>query len=96
MAFLTLSMCEIFHSMNMRSLQKSIFTLGTHNLYLWAAMLASFVMTTVVIYTPGLNTVFRLVALSSADFLIAGALAIAVIPIVEVIKMIQRKIRHSN
>jgi Ca2+-transporting ATPase len=30
MAFLTLSMAEIFHSLNMRSRRESIFTLGTH------------------------------------------------------------------
>ncbi|NLV17208.1 MAG: cation-translocating P-type ATPase [Syntrophomonadaceae bacterium] len=90
MAFLTLSMCEIFHSMNMRSLRKSIFTMGTHNWYLWLAMLGSFLMTIVVIYVPGLNSLFRLVALSGADFLIAIGLAVSVIPIVEIIKLIQR------
>ena len=35
MAFLTLSMTEIFHSFNMRSLNQSVFTLKHHNPWLW-------------------------------------------------------------
>ena len=38
MAFLTMSMCEIFHSFNMRSQRGSIFTLHSHNVVLWAAI----------------------------------------------------------
>lgn len=94
MAFLTLSMCEIFHSMNMRSLTGSIFTMQRHNKYLWGAMLLSFMMTVVVIYVPGLNTMFRLVVLPADDFLAATALALAVIPIVEGVKSLQRTKRQ--
>ena len=90
MAFLTLSMCEIFHSLNMRSLQGSIFRMQRHNRYLWGAMLLSLLLTIVVIYVPGLNTAFRLVALPAVDYLIATALAFAVIPIVEGVKLFQR------
>ena len=35
MAFLTMSMCEIFQSFNMRSQRGSIFRLKTHNKVLW-------------------------------------------------------------
>mgnify|MGYP000134524538 CR=1 FL=1 len=35
MAFLTMSMAEIFHSFNMRSQRGSVFTLGSHNKVLW-------------------------------------------------------------
>ena len=52
MAFLTMSMCEIFHSFNMRSQRKSVFTLHTHNKVLWGAMLGSLVLTTVVLEVP--------------------------------------------
>lgn len=94
MAFLTLSMCEIFHSLNMRSLHGSIFKMEGHNRYLWGAMLLSLLLTIVVIYIPGLNTVFRLVALPANDFIMATALAFAVIPIVEVIKLFQGQQRR--
>lgn len=90
MAFLTLSMCEIFHSLNMRSLHGSIFNMQRHNKYLWGAMLLSFMLTIVVIYIPGLNTAFRLVPLMANDFLTATALAFAVIPVVEAVKLFQR------
>ena len=52
MAFLTMSMCEIFHSFNLRSQRKSIFTLRSHNKILWAAMLGSLLLTTLVIEVP--------------------------------------------
>lgn len=42
MAFLTMSMCEIFHAFNMRSRRKSVFKLG-HNIVLWMAMLLSLI-----------------------------------------------------
>ena len=45
MAFLTLSMCEIFHSINLRSRTKSIFKMKKHNKFLLGAMLLSFVLT---------------------------------------------------
>ena len=48
MAFLTLNMCEIFHSYNMRSLTKSIFTLHNHNKYLWGSLIMAFVIVTFV------------------------------------------------
>ena len=41
MAFLTLSMVEIFHSLNMRSRRGSIFKMETHNKFLYGAMIAS-------------------------------------------------------
>jgi len=90
MAFLTLSMCELFHSINMRSRKKSIFTIKWHNKYLIGAMLMCFGLTLAVIYIPGLNTVFKLDVLSAGNFLAAFGLAFAVIPIVELVKAIQR------
>jgi Ca2+-transporting ATPase len=91
MAFLTLSTCEIFHSINLRSSTRSIFTIKTHNIYLLSAILASFVLTLGVIYIPGLNTVFELTALSLTNFLIAVGLSVLIIPIVEIEKTISRK-----
>jgi Ca2+-transporting ATPase len=55
MAFLTLSMVEIFHSFNMRSRRDSIFTMPHHNKFLWGAMILSFILTTAVIYVPFLS-----------------------------------------
>jgi len=92
MAFLTLSACEVFHSLNMRSRTNSIFTLKTHNIFLTGAMILSFILTLLVIYVPGVNTVFELTSLSPAYFLIASGLAISIIPIVEIVKFVKRRI----
>ncbi len=86
MAFLTLSLCEVFHAINMRSRTKSIFALKHQNKFLIGATVLSFILTLGVIYIPGLNTVFSLVPLSLANFLEAFGIALLIIPIVEVVK----------
>lgn len=90
MAFLTLSMCEIFHSYNMRSQYHSIFTLSHHNWYLFAAMLGSLVCTTLVIYVPFLRAAFHLARLTWYEYIEALLLAFAIIPFVELVKSFQR------
>ena len=92
MAFLTMSMCEIFHSFNMRSQRKSVFKLNSHNKVLWAAMLGSLLLTTLVIEVPFIANAFGFEPISLAEYGVAIALAIMVIPIVELVKLIQRKL----
>lgn len=96
MAFLTLSLAEIFHSFNMRSRRDSIFTLKTHNKYLYGAMILSLVLTTAVIYVPFLANAFDFAAISALEYTISILLAFAVIPIVEIVKLIQRKIEEKK
>ena len=91
MAFLTMSMCEIFHSFNLRSQRKSVFALHTHNKALWGAMLGSLVLTTAVLEIPPVASMFGFTPVSVAEYLIALALAVLVIPIVELVKWIQRR-----
>ena len=90
MAFLTMSMCEIFHSFNMRSQRKSIFSLKGSNKVLWAAMIGSLILTTVVLEVPVIANAFGFTPISWTEYGIAMALAIIVIPIVEIVKLIQR------
>lgn len=90
MAFLTLSMIEIFHSFNMRSRRGSIFTMKSHNKWLWGAMLLSFVLTTAVIEVPFLANAFSFQPIDFHEYLIAMGLAIVIIPIMEITKAIQR------
>ena len=92
MAFLTLSMAEIFHSFNMRSRRESIFKMKNHNKFLYGAMIISLVLSTVVIYVPFLANAFDFASISFAEYLVSMALAISVIPIVEIVKLIQRKV----
>ena len=92
MAFLTMSMCEIFHSFNMRSQRRSVFTLRGHNKVLWAAMLGSLLLTTVVLEVPPIANAFGFTPVSWTEYGIALALAMLVIPIVELVKLIQRRL----
>ena len=93
MAFLTMSMCEIFHSFNLRSQRKSIFSLHSHNKVLWAAMIGSFLLTTALLEIPFLAAAFGFTPIGLTEYGIAIALAITVIPIVELVKLVQRAIR---
>ena len=95
MAFLTLSMCEIFHSFNMRSLHGSIFKMKGQNKWLWGAGILSLILTTVVIEVPFLANAFDLVSIGWEEYAIALGLSVLIIPIVEIIKLIQR-ISHKK
>ena len=92
MAFLTMSMCEIFHSFNMRSQRKSVFSLKGQNKVLWAAMIGSLILTTLLLEVPFLANAFGFEMISWTEYAVAMGLAFLVIPIVEVVKFIQRKI----
>lgn len=96
MAFLTLSMAEIFHSFNMRSRRGSVFKMTSRNKYLWGAALLSFLCTTLVIYVPFLSNAFGFEHISLTEYAIAIALAAMMIPLVEVVKLVQRKMGKGD
>ena len=90
MAFLTLSMGEIFHSFNMRSLHGSVFAIKSQNKWLWGAGALSLILTTAVIEIPFLAKAFSLAELNLPEYGIALALAVSVIPVVELCKLFYR------
>ena len=92
MAFLTMSMAEIFHSFNMRSQRGSIFRLGSQNKLLWFAGIGSLLATTLVCEVPFLANAFGFASVDLVEYLIAIALGLVVIPVVEIVKLIQRAI----
>ena len=83
-------MCEIFHSLNMRSQKGSIFTLGHHNKFLALSAIASLVTTTAVIYIPFLREAFGFEFIDLKEYCIALALAFCIIPLVEIVKFFER------
>ncbi len=91
MAFLTMSMAEIFHSFNMRSQRASLFSLKRNNKFLTGAMILSLILTTAVIYVPVLSAAFGFEEISLVEYFTALGMAFSVIPIVEIVKFIQRK-----
>ena len=91
MAFLTMSMCEIFHSFNMRFQRRSIFSSRSHNKVLWVAMLGSLLITTLVLEVGPIADAFGFTPVGWAEYGIALALAVLVIPVVELVKFFQRR-----
>ena len=92
MAFLTMSLAEIFHSFNMRSQRQSIFKLGSQNKFLLLAGIGSFLATVLVCEVQFLADAFGFVPVGIEEFVIAIALGVCVIPVVEFVKLVQRKL----
>lgn len=90
MAFLTLAMCEVFHSFNMRSLRGSIFAIKRQNLWLWGAGILSALLTSLVVLIGPIANIFGMVALGGKEFIISIALGFTIIPLVELVKLITR------
>ncbi len=92
MAFLTMSMAEIFHSFNMRSQRSSIFKLEGHNKILIIAAIGSLIATTAVCEIPFLANAFGFTSVSFSEYVIAIVLGAMVIPVVELVKLLRRKL----
>ena len=90
MAFLTLSMCEVFHSFNMRSLHGSIFAIKGQNKWLWGAGALSVVLTSVVVLIEPVAKTFGMINIGFAEYAIAILLGFTIIPVVELVKVFYR------
>lgn len=96
MAFVTMSMAEIFHSMNMRSQRGSIFKLGSHNKVLFWAGLGSLLATTLVCEVPFLAAAFEFTSVEPMEYVVALVMGALIIPVVELVKFIQRKMNKEK
>ncbi|MBE6792170.1 MAG: cation-translocating P-type ATPase [Ruminococcaceae bacterium] len=90
MAFLTMSMAEIFQAFNVRSRRHSLFSLTRQNKFLWGAGIAAMLLTAGVIYIPFLRDAFGFQSISFKEYIIAFGLALAIIPLIEIYKLIRR------
>ncbi len=90
MAFLTMSMAEICHSFNMRSLRGCIFTMGTSNKTLTLAAIGSILATTLVCEVPFLANAFGFTPVSLLEYAIAMGIGMLGMIIVEIVKTFQR------
>ena len=91
MAFLTLSLIEVFHSFNMRSRAASLFSLKKQNLLLWLTLGFSLLITAAVVFIPFLNRAFSFTPIRFSQYLTALILALTVIPVVEIEKAVRRR-----
>ena len=96
MAFITLSMVEIFHSFNMRSRRASLFSLKKQNKWLWGAAILAAVLTVIPVEVDFLAEVFGFMTLNPEALLTALGLAFLIIPIMEVYKAVMRGIEKNQ
>lgn len=92
MAFATLGLMQLFHAFNVKSVHQSLFKVGPfkNRAFNWAILLSFFLMM-VIIIVPGLNDIFRVAHLDLYQWGIVVGSSFAIIPIVEIVKLIQRK-----
>ncbi|MBQ9710381.1 MAG: cation-transporting P-type ATPase, partial [Clostridia bacterium] len=96
MAFLTMSMAEMFHAFNVRSQRGSIFTMKKQNMVMWGAFGLSLLLTTLVIFVPPLRDAFSFKRIHIEEYFMAMGLALTIIPIVEITKLITRLAAKSK
>lgn len=91
MAFATLGLMQLFHAFNVKSVYQSLFTVGPfkNKAFNWAIVL-SFALMMVIIVVPGLNDIFRVAHLDLYQWGIVLGSSFAIIPIVEIVKAVQR------
>ena len=87
MAFIALGMLELVHSFNIKS-EQSIFKTGIlENKYLIGSFILGTIVQTIVVVIPTLANVFKLVSLTSTQWIITIIISILPIPIMELNKM---------
>ena len=74
----------------MRSQRGSIFKLKSQNKYLLLAGVASFILTTAVIFIKFMRNAFGFAQINVQEYFVALGLAVLVIPIVEIVKVLER------
>lgn len=97
MCFATLGFMQLFHAFNVKSVKQSIFKVGPfrNKTFNWAILL-SFVLMGVIILVPGLNDIFRVASLNGTQWGVVAGVSFSIIPIVEVVKLFQRKLHKEK
>ena len=96
MAFVVLSLTELFHSFNVKS-EESIFSKKTfNNKFLIGSFLTGLALLFFVLYVPGVNTVFKLKVLSWQYILTAIGISFVVVIVMELTKLILKVKKQSK
>jgi P-type Ca2+ transporter type 2C len=94
MAFVVLSVSQLFHSFNMRSFEKSIFKVGLlSNRYLLGSLIIGVLLQFMVISVPAFASVFKVFPLNSLDWGIVILLSIIPIIVNEIAKLFKGRIK---
>ncbi len=99
MAFCVLSFSELFHMIGMVNIKKSfVCVFKDKNLLLWISFFLGLALQFFVIFTPGVNTIFKLVPPEGVDWAWVGGLAFSPLVIHEIVALIlfiRKKIRKQ-
>ena len=91
-AFITMSFCQLFNVLNMRSLKLSVFNIGIFsNRYINMALIASSVITVSIIEIPFFQSLFQFKTISALEFTILVFLSSFVLWFGEIYKWVKRK-----
>ncbi|MEG0289207.1 MAG: cation-translocating P-type ATPase [Carnobacterium sp.] len=97
MAFVTLGLLQLFHAFNVKSVEKSLFTVGFFkNKMFNLAILVSGALLAVVVLVPGLNDAFKVSHLDLQQWLLVLGASFSIIPIVEIIKIGLRAVHKKG
>ena len=97
MAFVSLALIQLFHSFSMRSQDHSILNRKLFaNKYINLSFLIGVALTVFIVVVPGVNTAFGTVMINGVEWAISIAVAFAVIPCVEIYKLIVRIIQRQK
>ena len=92
MAFATLCLSRLVHGYNCKSKKPVIFKKGFfNNIFLQGAFLIGFILITLVVTMPFLQTTFKVQSLNIEQLLIVYGLALANLPIIQIIKKIKNR-----
>lgn len=92
MSYATLGLIQLFHAFNVKSVHESIFKVGLFkNKTFNYAILLSFTLLAVTIVIPGFNDIFKVAHLDLHQWAVVFGASIAIIPVVEIVKIFQRK-----
>ncbi|NLI14384.1 MAG: calcium-translocating P-type ATPase, SERCA-type [Peptococcaceae bacterium] len=92
MTYITMAMSQIVHSFNVRSMDKSLFTIGiATNRSLIIAFIASAAALFIVVFVPFLRGVFETVMLRPSDWAVVLGLSIVPLLLVEISKQVRQK-----
>ena len=93
MTFAVLALTQMTHVFNVRSNQHSAFKGFFSNKYLIGAIATVFILMLTVLELPVLHDIFRLTTLDMTQWMWVAILAIAPLPIMELVKLVQRMMR---
>lgn len=86
MAFFTLSTSQLLHAYNVKS-KHSVFSIRSYkNVFLNFAIVIGFILQIVVVYCPGLNTLFKFTPLNATNLVICVGLSLLIVVYCELFK----------